>query len=158
VLEKGGISDIGDFVRMQHNPWALTGEIVPINASFRNRGSRIVSARFKGIVSKDGKIIQVLNSDTQDVAPGELAQLQMFFTPKVFGQYRIAGRVHYNNKITYEKGSILNVNPGPDAAGFWSRYKYYVVIFVMLLIIILLLVLIILRKRRARRLRQGAGG
>ncbi len=153
VLEKGGISDVGDFVRLQNDAWALTGDIVPINASFRNRGTRIVSAQFKGIVTKDGKIVKTIASDILDVNPGELMQLQSFFTPNIFGQYRISGRVYYNNKITYEKASILNVNPGTSAeSNLWVVYKYYVILLLFIVIIIVLLFLIIRRKKRARKI------
>jgi hypothetical protein len=152
ILEKGGISDIGDFVRLQNQPWALTGDIVPINASFRNRGSRIVSAQFKGIVTKDGKIIKVITSDKLDVAPGELIQLQSYFTPTVFGQYRLSGRIYYNNKITFEKSSILNVNPGSNNAfNLWNTYKYYIILLLLIIIILILLILIIRRRRKAKK-------
>jgi hypothetical protein len=147
VLEKGGISDLGEFVRLENNAWALTGDIVPINAQFRNRGSRVVSAQFKGIVTLDEKIVKVISSDSVDVAPGELVPLPVFFTPEKVGQYRITGRIYYNKKITFEKSSILNVNQG-EAKQKASINKYYVALGAIILIIIVLLMLIIIKKRK----------
>jgi hypothetical protein len=149
VLEKGGISDIGEFVRLENSAWAQTNEIVPITVSFRNRGSRVVSAQFKGIITLDEKIVKVITSDSVDAAPGELVELQSFFTPEQMGQYRITGRVYYNKKITYEKSTMLNVEQG-EAKGqeTSSGKKYYLALGVIILIIIVLMSLIIIRKAK----------
>lgn len=151
ILEKGGISDLGEFIRFQHNSWAKTGEIVSISAQFRNRGQRVVSAQFKGIITDDeNKIVKVLTSDKIDVAPGEMVDLEMFFTPEEIGQYKIAGRVHYNNKITFEKATVLNVEQGTNAAGqsVLDKYKYYIILLIIIVVIIVLLLLIIRKKRK----------
>jgi hypothetical protein len=149
ILDKGGISDVGEFVRLENNAWAVTGEIVPINAYIRNRGSRVISAQFKGIVLQEERIVKIISSDTVDVAPGEMVPLQSFFTPVKSGQYRITGRINYNKKITYEKSSILNVEQGA-AKSSAGMNKYYIAIIVIIIIIIVLLVLIIIRKKRKK--------
>lgn len=154
VLEKGGISDLGEFVRLENNAWALTGDIVPINAQFRNRGARVVSAQFKGIVTLDGKITEVLSSDKLDVAPGEMVPLQTFFTPEEVGQYKITGRINYNKKITYEKSSMLNVEQGEEVKSESKLNKYYIVLGIIILIILVLLVLIIAKKKRRSNLNR----
>lgn len=146
ILEKGGISDIGEFIRIEAEPWALTGETVPINVFFRNRGERFVSAQFKGVVSKDGRIMEVLTSEVRDVAPDELAVFELFYTASEFGQYKINGRVHYNNKITYERGSIINVNPSGQAPE--RDNSFLSTILLIVLIVIGILIFLIMRKKK----------
>ncbi len=145
VLERGGISDVGELVRINNNPWAVTGEIIPITASFRNRGERTVSAQFKGIVSIDGRIVQVLESPVIDVPRGELASLEMFFSPEDPGQYKISGRVHYNQKITFEKGSIVNVNPSGEQEK--EGFDLILLLFIGVMIITFLLVVLIVTNK-----------
>jgi len=148
ILEKGGISDIGEFVRLENYAWAKTGEIIPITAHFRNRGSREVSAQFKGIITLDEKIVKVISSDKIDVAPGELVKLETFFTPEEIGQYKISGRVTYNKKLTFEKGSILNVEQGEGKTK--GVNIYYIAIIIIISVIILLLIMIIRKKKKER--------
>ncbi len=145
VLERGGISDVGEFIRINNEPWAETGEIIPVTASFRNRGERTVSAQFKGIVSKDGRIVEVLESAVIDVPPGELTDLEMFFSTDDPGQYKISGRVHYNQKITFERGSIVNVNP--SAGGDEEGFDLILLLFVFVLLASFVLVVLIVTKK-----------
>jgi hypothetical protein len=147
ILEKGGISDVGEFVRLDNNAWAVTGDIVPIDAYFRNRGTRMVSAQFKGIVTLEGKIVKVVSSDKVDVVPGELVPLRVFFTPEEMGQYKISGRINYNNKITFEKSSMLNVEQG---TGKSSKINVYYIALITIIIVIILLLLMIIRKKKRK--------
>lgn len=151
VLEKGGISDKGDFIRLANNPWADTGELVPITASFKNRGERTVTAQFKGIVSVDSKILEVIKSDAVDVDPGETVELEMFYSPKTQGQYKINGRINYNNKITIEKGSVLNVE-GESII----EINYELILAIILIVVVLIIGffgLLILKNKAKRRRR-----
>jgi hypothetical protein len=149
VLEKGQIADLGELIRIENKPWASTGEIVPITAIFKNNGARVVSAKFKGIITMNNKIVQNLDSDFYDIPPGELTNITVFFTPKSLGQYYISGRVLYNNKLTFEKSSILNVNTGENITDM--NMLYVVLIIVILIIILILLIMIKKRKQRGKR-------
>lgn len=149
VLEKGSIADYGDLLRIENKPWASTGEAVPITAVFKNNGERVVSAKFKGVVQQNEKVVQVLDSDFYDVAQGEINNIQVFFTPKKLGQYTISGRVLYNNKLTYEKSSILNVNTGEEITSF--NLTYIVIIIIIIIIILLLLIKIKKKKQKINR-------
>ena len=51
VLDRGGIADQGELLSIDVNPWAKTGDIIPIYAVFKNEGSRTVSAKFNGTVT-----------------------------------------------------------------------------------------------------------
>ncbi|MEM4711088.1 MAG: hypothetical protein QXL18_04015 [Candidatus Woesearchaeota archaeon] len=151
VLEKGQIADTAELLRIENKPWASTGEIVPINAVFKNTGQRVVSAKFKGIVSLEDKIVQNLDSEFYDVVPGEIVNLTVYFTPKKQGQYYISGRVLYNNKLTFEKSSILNVNVGEEI----SSINYGFIFLILMIIIILLLLILIKKKKNSRQKIHG---
>jgi len=146
IYEKGAIIDSGELVRLDNQPWAKIGDVVPIVAVFKNTGQRTVSAKFKGVITSDNKIVETIDSDFYDIAPGETGNIMVYFTPKKFGQYIISGRILYNNKLSFEKSSVLNVNEGVEAQGFnWA----YVLIFIVIIIIILLLLIRIRRKKHS---------
>lgn len=146
VLEKGQIADVGELLRIENKPWASTGEVVPITPIFRNGGQRVVSAKFKGVITLNNRIVKNIDSDFYDVAPGDIINLTVFFTPMKLGQYYISGRVLYNNKLTFEKSSILNVNTGEDITDVNMLY----VVVIIIIVIIILLLLILIRKKRKR--------
>ena len=105
-----------------------------------------MSAKFKGVITMNNKIVQNIDSDFYDVAPGQMINLTVFFTPKKQGQYYISGRALYNNKLSFEKSSILNVNSGEDITDI--NMLYVVVIIIIIIIILILLILIKRRKKR----------
>ena len=151
VLEKGGISDSGELIRIENNAWALTNETIPIKAYFKNNGDRTVTAQFKGVISKDGKIVQILNSDKIDVAPGQSTPIEMFYQPDFTGQYKITGRVYYNNKLTFEKGSVLNVNTNGAPEQKPTDYSSWILVAIIIILGVLIGLIIRKLKRRKRR-------
>lgn len=148
IVEKGAIADIGELVRIENKPWANIGEIIPITAFFRNTGQRIVSAKFKGAITSNNELVENLDSDYYDIAPSELFNITVFFTPKKLGQYYITGRILYNNKLSFEKSSILNVNGGVESPEFnWL----YVLILIVIIIIFLILLIKIKKKKSVKK-------
>jgi len=145
VLEKGQIADQGELLRIENQPWAVTDEVVPITAFFRNNGERIVSAKFKGLIKLGEKIITTIDTDYYDVDPGSIQNITFYFTPKKVGQYYISGRVLYNNKLTFEKSSILNANQGE---GTGISLTIYILIIIIIVIILMLLLILIKRRRK----------
>jgi hypothetical protein len=150
VYEKGTIVDSGELIRLDNQPWAKTGDVVPITAVFKNTGQRTVSAKFKGVITSSNKIIETIDSDFYDVAPGETGNIKVYFTPKKYGQYIITGRILYNNKLSFEKSSVLNVNEGVEQQGF--NWLYVLILIVIIIIILLLLIRIRRKKHRIHRL------
>jgi hypothetical protein len=144
VVEKGTLADNGELIRIENRPWAKIGEIVPITAYFRNSGPTTVTAKLKGVITLDKRIVENIDSDYYDVPPGEIINITVYFTPKKLGQYYISGRVLYNNKLTFEKSSILNVNEGVEQ----GINVLYIVVAVIVIAIILLLIAIRRKKRR----------
>ncbi len=150
VYDKGAIVDSGDLIRIDNKPWAKVGEIVPIVATFKNTGQRTVSAKFKGVITSENRIIDTIDSEFYDIPPGQIGNITIYFTPKNYGQYLISGRVLYNNKLSFEKGSVLNVNEGVIEEPF--NWLYVLVIIVIIIIILLLLIRIRKKKHHIHRL------
>jgi hypothetical protein len=152
VIERGGVSDYGELVNIENDPWVKSGSIVPIDAVFKNLGSRVVSAKFKGTISSGEDLVKIIDTDPLDVMPGETTRIRTYFNPTQESQYIIKGRVLYNKKLTFEKSSVVNVNaagekPGGGAGIQWST------ILIILTVIIILIILIIIRKRKLKRSR-----
>jgi hypothetical protein len=148
IVEKGGIVDKGDLVEISNKPWAYVGETVQINVLFRNSGIRTETASFKGTIKLNDKILQVIQSEEIDVLSGDATTFSSYFTPEKPGRYVISGRVTYNKKITYEKGSVLNVNPVPQEPGKSGALQLF--IYVLIIITILYLIRLILKEKRKR--------
>ncbi|MBR9677099.1 hypothetical protein GOV04_03090 [Candidatus Woesearchaeota archaeon] len=141
VLDRGQLSDFGELIRIENPPWALTYDVVPISAVFKNKGDTSVSARFRGTVTYNTRVVEILESDELLVRPKETVRLDDFFEPLAVGQYFISGRVVYNNKLTYEKGAVLNVNLG-------EKPTNTTLLITLVLVIVILVLLILIRKKK----------
>ncbi|MBW2990762.1 hypothetical protein KY348_03590 [Candidatus Woesearchaeota archaeon] len=157
VIERGGVSDKGELIKIENEPWVKAGDIVPIDAVFRNTGTRVVSAKFKGTISSGDEIFKIIDTDPLDVIPGETVNLRTYFNPVQEGQYMIKGRVLYNKKLTFEKGSVLNVNPSGEPPGIGKAFGWSTILIILAVVIIILIILVarkrkqVLRKRTRRR-------
>jgi len=150
VVAKGEISDKGSLLRIENKVWALTNEIVPITAVFSNDGSRMMTAKFKGQILLDNKIVKIIDTDFINIEPGQAGRIETYFQPGQPGQYAIVGRVLYNNKLSFEKSSLLNVNPSmPTGSVVYSRIKP--VSFIPAVMVIVILVFLILIKKRKKK-------
>lgn len=148
VLSPGGIKDDGEFLRIDAPAWANTGDIIPIKAYFRNKGARGLRAVFKGTISRadDSSIVKVISTDEYVVDPDATAEMDTYFNPAVGGQYIISGKVFYNNKLTVERNTLINVNGSPVP----EKNNYTLIVIVVLAIVILLLLIMIRRKKTRR--------
>jgi len=143
VYEKGTLVDSGEFVRLDNEAWANISDIVPITAVFRNTGTRTVSAKLKGVITLNNQIVDTIDTDYYDIAPGETGNNQTYYTPKKLGQYIITARILYNNKLSFEKSSVINVNGGTEQGFNWL----YVIIIIIILVVIVFLVRGIRKKK-----------
>ena len=109
ILEPGVLKAEGKLLGIVTKREAEAGETVPIIAKFKNTGEKELDAQFKGKVTKEGKIIQLLESEIFKVPIGQTFDFTLYFTPTKEGKYIISGRVFYNNKRTFELSAVLNV-------------------------------------------------
>ncbi|MEK6946641.1 MAG: hypothetical protein AABX32_03455 [Nanoarchaeota archaeon] len=114
VVEKGGIVDKGDLKEIINKPWAYTNETIQIKAKFENSGKRSVSAKFKGVIKLDDRVVKLIETEEIIVPAGQTSDFDLFFQPEAPGRYVLTGRVIYNKKLTFEKGTVLNVNTPPE--------------------------------------------
>ncbi|MCC7574005.1 hypothetical protein KO361_00230 [Candidatus Woesearchaeota archaeon] len=153
VLERGGISDEGNLITLRTKTWATTNEIVPITAKFKNQGTRTVSAQFKGVILKDGKIIKIIESETINVPRNEEIDIEMFYTPEEPGQYQVKGRIHYNQKVTQERGTIINVNTETKTQK--TNTNIVTLTYSIIIITITTLLFLILRKKKKKKRKKN---
>ena len=147
VIERGGVSDKGELIRIDNKLWAKAGDIVPIDAVFKNMGSRVVSAKFKGTIASGDEIFKIIDTDSLDAMPGETIKLRTYFNPVQSGQYIIKGRVLYNKKLTFEKSSVLNVNPSGKPSAQESELGWISVLIILVAAIIILVILVLKRRK-----------
>lgn len=143
VVEKGGIADSGILEEIRNKAWANTNEQIEIRAKFRNSGQRTVSAKFKGNIKLDNKVVKVIETDEITVPQGESTEFVEYFTPKLAGRYITSGRVVYNNKLTFEKSSVLNVN---DVIEEPTKQRKFNLISLLIYLVIIITIIFILRK------------
>lgn len=156
IFERGGISDRGELLRLEHPYVANTSDIVTIRAIFKNIGSRIVTAKFKGTINRDNAIVKIIDTDSVDVEPGNTIPIETFFQPDNPGPHEIVGRVLYNNKYTREKQSVMHINPSDQFMEEYlerQRITYQSFIPLLVLIILILIFLILIRKKK-KKIRQ----
>ncbi len=148
VLEPGGIKDDGELIRIEAQSWAVTGDIIPIKAYFRNKGVRGVRAVLKGTIERadNHQVVKIINTDEYIVGPDATAEIDTFFNPTVGGQYIVTGKVFYNNKLTTERSTLINVNGSPVNS---SGTLKFVILIIIIIIILLLLIIIKRRKKQA---------
>ncbi|MEA2037340.1 MAG: hypothetical protein U9O94_07555 [Nanoarchaeota archaeon] len=147
VFEKGGIVDKGILESITNDGTAYVGDPIEVVAVFRNIGTRIVSARFKGSVKLKGKIVQVIESEEVDVGSGEAIDLRAYFTPNKPGKYEITGRVLFNRKLTFEKGSLISIDSRPIE----ERSRFVLLLLYLILLITILFLLRKIMKAKKRR-------
>ena len=142
IVEKGGIADKGELTEINVPPKVTVGETTTITAVFYNSGKSTVIAQLKGTVKKDGKVAGLISSDQIEVEPGKVEKLVAYFTPTEQGKYTVAGRVTYNNKLTFEKSASFTAEAGQGKTtqsifqSFFSPLIIYVILIVTALFII----------------------
>ncbi len=152
VFEKGSIIDNGRFIGIRTNEITYVDEPTPVLPVFKNEGSRTVLAKFSGQVVnlRNNRIVQVLESDELAVEAGNQIEFPLFFTPESAGQYRITGRIVYNNKMTFDEQSKVIEAQGRDGP---SRLPmiFFFLIYIFIGLVILILIGKIKKEKRTKR-------
>ncbi len=135
ILEPGTLKANGILTGILSKIWANVDETIPIIVNFRNIGEKNVDSRFKGKITKDGKIIQLLESEKTTAPMGKITNFTFFFTPRKSGKYIASGRVFYDKKRTFELSTIINVNPKKFGFKYISLILIYFVIVFFIIIL-----------------------
>lgn len=145
VLEVGALKSSGELSKILISPWHNVGETLEIKAYFSNTGEKRFDAQFKGTISLEGKIVDLLESELISVNIGDEETFLFYFTPKRQGKYIVTGRVFYDKKRTFERSAVFNVI-GRDFS--FLNLLVYLVYFVFLAGILILIFKI--RKERKK--------
>ena len=144
VLTQGALKAEGLLLEIVTKGKANVGETIPILGVFKNVGEKEIQGQFKGHVTKDGKIIELLESEKYNVPVSGIYNFNFYFTPKEAGKYIINGRVFYSGKRTFETSSTLDVYSN----GFSFKSILVPAIYVFLIFFILILIFKIRKERR----------
>jgi hypothetical protein len=148
LMERGSLSIKGEFVGLVKKVWATVGEVVKIDALFKNIGELPTTAKYKGEVYLGSELTAVLESEELLVPVDETVNLTTYFTPDRPGRYVIRGAVYYDKKVTFTKEGILNVTEAESILNIiLSNNLFYIGIIILLFI---LLVRMLPRKSNAR--------
>lgn len=141
ILEEGTLSAKGVILEIISERNAVVGEIIPINVGFKNIGEKSVTAKFLGEISRDGKVVKILESDEIEVQKSNVEEFKLYFTPESRGNYTISGRVYYEGKRTYEKSLKISASSKSSSKG---------IVYSILTIVMIALIYGIYREKRAR--------
>ncbi len=118
IMKKGSLTRRGELINIKTgNPWIKVGDVARVDAVFKNTGQISTNAKFKGEVYINEVLIETLESDELEVPIGKTVNLTAYYTPQNPGRYTINGVVYYSGKMTYEKGTIINVSPTEKLSG-----------------------------------------
>ena len=131
ILEEGALKSKGVLLSILTLKKVKIKETIPIEVNFKNIGEKEISAQFKGKISREGKVVQILESEESLVGINEIEQFQFYFTPEKSGKYVISGRVYYSGKKTFESSTAFDVEGGID----WVQLVSIVLVFVVLTLI-----------------------
>ncbi len=127
VMEPGALSAKGVLLNILTKGTVGVGETSSIIANFKNTGEKEIDAQFRGEVTKNGKIIDILESDVFKVPVSSVEEFKFYFTPNSEGKYIVSGRVYYAGKKTFEQSSSLEAVSSRSGFSFvWLIYAGFV--------------------------------
>ncbi|MEM0465075.1 MAG: hypothetical protein QXW97_00035 [Candidatus Pacearchaeota archaeon] len=148
ILEPGALRANGVITSIVVPKIVKLGETIKIIVIFRNIGEKEVEARFKGQITREGKIYQILESEKFKVPAGETNNFDFYFTPKKTGKYVILGRVYYSNKKTFESSSSFDVI---SEKGFYNLKIINFIVPIIYAFLIFLIVILFYKINKERR-------
>ena len=147
IVEPGKLSDKGELLTIENPNWATLKQNVPIKVNFTNQGPNPITAKFKGNVMLESKLVSPLESDPVTILPGETAEFVLYFQPQETGRYTIVGRAVYNNKLSNERSSILNIMEEKAQQGAFLTKILPPIIYLAIIIAIIFMVRKIKRRK-----------
>ncbi len=142
IMKKGSLTRKGELINIKTgNSWIKVGDVARVDAVFKNTGQISTNAKFRGEVYLNEILIETLQSDELEVPIGETANLTAYYTPVKPGRYTINGVVYYSGKMTYEKGTVINVSPAERLTGSVNSLDKKIVVVILLAFLLITLYL-----------------
>jgi len=109
IVEAGSLQRQGILKEIINEEEVELGEIVKITGVFENTGQTGLSAKLVLEIYKDGKLVDLIESELISVEQGKTESLTAYFKPTEEGKYIIKGHIAYSGKTTAAKESTFNV-------------------------------------------------
>jgi hypothetical protein len=109
ILPLGTLTRRGELLDLTIEGEPLVNRVIKIVANFENTGEIDTMAKFKGEIIREGKLLDVLESDEMFVEAGKSGKLTSYYKIVESGNYSIKGRILYAGKETEEKEVSFNV-------------------------------------------------
>ncbi|MGM5484477.1 MAG: hypothetical protein ACQEP1_01240 [Nanobdellota archaeon] len=159
VLEPGAMSVSGKLVQIKNKVWNNVGDDIEVKPIFKNTGEKDVSAVFKGDIMLDNKVVKNLESGNMEIESSETGEIPMTFSPEKPGRYKVKGRIYYEDKQSFEKSNVINVNPSDveyngtnkEASRKESSEQSSSALIYIAIIVVILLLLIMIKKKKKKR-------
>jgi hypothetical protein len=103
ILPRGALTRKGILVSLSLEGEPVVNSVIKVLAAFENTGTIDARAKFKGELYREGKLVDVLESDEKLVGAGEKPQLIAYYKITAPGNYKIKGIVCYEGKDTEVK-------------------------------------------------------
>lgn len=150
VVAPGTLKSSGSFTALSSEENSTQDSILPVTADFRNSGERVVTAKFSGVVVKDGEVVKVLESDPLLVSPGKGVTFQSFFSPTAPGNYTVRGSIVYEGKRTEERSFTISVTD-TQTSGWTGNLSVTGATLLFFIVIALIVLLVLIQNRRQRK-------
>jgi len=112
ILERGAITLRGEISNLSIPSNVSAGQVVKLNAIFKNMGEREISAKLKAEVYRNSSLVDVVEGDEVRVWPGSSETISAYFTPEQVGGYIITGWSVFEGKTTNSISIPINVSEG----------------------------------------------
>lgn len=139
IVPRGTLTVAGDLTKLDVKPIAFLGEVVRIDADFKNTGQLPVTAKLKAEVYKGNQLVAAEESDAKEFNMGESGQLSAFWKPGLWGDYVVSASAIFEGKNTTARQATVSVKI-PDMY-LWGGAA-------VIAVIILLAIVFIMRRRR----------
>ena len=113
ILERGALTRKGILSGLSYEGEPAIGEMIKVIATFENTGKIETKAKFIGEVHRDGKLVDVIESEELEVPVRKTSTLTSYFKLDKPGNYKISGYAIYEGKKTDTKEILLKV-PGEE--------------------------------------------
>lgn len=134
ILERGTLSKTGVLDKIWNEPWVMAGDVVKIDAYFRNTGEMVVVGNFKAEVYEGERLVEIVGSEEAEVPRGKTEVMSTYFSPEFPGRYNVMGKVYYGGKSTGTKESVVNVR-SRESSEMRETGGFFVIVAVIILIV-----------------------
>jgi len=100
IYPRGTLTVGGEIMSLEVPNNVTQGDVIKINALFKNTGEIPVMAKLKAEVYSGGRLVDTVSSEQIEVGPGSVVSLPAYYTPSGGGKYKILASVIFEEKST----------------------------------------------------------